>query len=373
MPDQPNQLSTYRISTTEEFEKLQDAWGKLLEQSHAQSAFLTWEWLFSWWKVYNDTSTLWILTTWKNDELLGILPLGLYDTKKSGLNFRTLRPLGSPHVDVSGVLVKDQNEDVIESLCQYFVDHNKDWDILEINHYRQDDPVLFFLKSSLSQKGLISREKINDHFHVTLEGSWEELHSKLSRRFRKNLRRAARRSKESGEVTFEHFSGEKINWEVFKKIINVNQHSQYPLLFNSPREQAFHKELTEHAYTKKILTVFILSIDNIPLAYEYGFIYGHNYESWRAGYDTRNDPTISIGKLLSQMVTERSFDLGYKEIDFLRGDEAYKQEWQPSARKYSKVQFIKKTNLIAGFIFITLPQIRTFFKGLLPERFIKRG
>lgn len=251
------------------------------------------------------------------------------------------------------------------------MDQHTDWDIVEFKHYRQDDPALIFLKSSLSQKGFTFREKTNNHFHITLERSWAEYHSTLSRNFRKNLRRAAHRAHESGKVTFEHFSGASINWQVFEKIIKINQHAHYPLLFNSSREQAFHEELTKHTYTKEILTVFLLSIDKIPLAYEYGFIYKNRYESWRAGYDTCNNPTNSFGKLLSQMAIEQAFDLNYKEIDFLRGDEAYKEEWKPSIQKYSKVQFIKKTNLVACFVFVRLPRIKAFVKDLIPECFIK--
>ena len=371
-PDKSQKLSTYHISTTEEFEKLKNIWGELLAQNHVQSAFMAWEWLFSWWKIYNETCQLWIVTTWKGEELLGILPLGLYNEKKRSIHFRTLRPLGCPQIDVSGVLVKDQNEDVLESLCQYLVDRHTDWDILELKYYRQDDPALVFFKSSLRQKGLSFREKTNNHFHISLEGSWAEYRPKLSRKFRKNLRRAARHAHESGEVAFEHFSGANITWQVFEKIIKVNQYTHYPLLFNSSREQAFHKELTKHTHTKEILTVFLLSIDKIPLAYEYGFIYKDRYESWRAGYDTRSDPIMSLGKLLSQMAIEQAFDLNYKEIDFLRGDEAYKEEWKPFTRKYSKVQFIRKTNFVACFVFIWLPRIKAFVKDLIPERFIKR-
>lgn len=356
-------ITTRRISTTKEFKELKQSWDALLAQNHIQSAFLTWAWLYAWWKIYKNEKKLWVITAWQEKELLGIFPLMLEDEKRKGFTFRILRSLGNPQSDVGGILIKDENQEAATALIQHLVDQKKKWDMLELNYFRQDDPMLALAKKHLHQSGMASREKSYKHFYIPLEENWEDLLSRLSRKFRKNLRRAARNAAKIGAIKLEHFSGEKINWEVFEKIININKYAHYPLLFNSPQEQAFHKELQQYPDAKNFLTVFVLSINGEAIAYEYGFLSQKRYEVWRAGYDTRFDQTISVGKLLSQMATEQAFELGYKEIDFLRGDESYKLDWKPLTRHHTKNRFTRKTNLPACYTFVWLPQTRAWVKN----------
>ena len=77
------------ISSIQEFENLRDNWKRLLDQNHIQSAFLSWEWLFSWWKTFGHDKSLRIIAAWKSDRLVGIAPLMLEKRKKFGLNIRS--------------------------------------------------------------------------------------------------------------------------------------------------------------------------------------------------------------------------------------------------------------------------------------------
>ena len=360
------------ISTTEEFENLENPWSELLAENHIQSAFLSWEWLFSWWQVYDQEKELWLISAWQNEELVGIIPLMLQDEKTNGLNFRTLLPLGSPQCDVSGFLVKNMREEILFALSKYLLEQRKLWDTLALNHFAPNDPALAYLKIIFQKEGFKTREKVSEHYYLELNKNWEELLANLSRKFRKNLRRAARLAEGTGKVSLSHYSGDEVTWQIFQKIIDINQHARFPLIYQSPEEQSFHKELSERASKKDLISVFLLSIDNIPLAYEYGFTYKNRYEAWRAGYDMRFDPTISIGKLLSKMMTEKAFALNYTEIDFLRGDEAYKTDWNTQTRVYTKTRFIKKSNLLARWVFIWFPKIRKSLKSLLPKNLIER-
>lgn len=290
-----NSITIRRVSTAEEFENLESKWNTLFAQNHIQSAFLTWAWLFSWWTVYREGKELWIITAWQDKELVGILPLMLEEEKENGFTFQILRSLGSPQSDVGGALVKESELKIINAMSQHLIAQQKKWDVLELNYFREDDPVPRKIKMNLRQSGMASREKVYEHFYVPLEKNWEHLLSQLSRKFRKNLRRAARGTAKAGEVKLKHFAGEKINWAIFQEIIKINQYAPYPLLANSPKEQSFHKELQKYTVAKKILTVFILFVNAAPVAYEYGFVAKKRYEAWRAGYDTRFDSTVSVG------------------------------------------------------------------------------
>ena len=48
-----------------EFEKLRESWKTLLLQSETRTTFLTWEWLFAWWKTHLAGKDLWLITAWR--------------------------------------------------------------------------------------------------------------------------------------------------------------------------------------------------------------------------------------------------------------------------------------------------------------------
>ncbi|HAW52494.1 MAG TPA: hypothetical protein DCX54_09250, partial [Flavobacteriales bacterium] len=54
------------------------------------------------------------------------------------------------------------------------------------------------------------------------------------------------------------------------------------------------------------------------------------------------------GKLLAMKVVQECITQNYTEIDFLRGDESYKLEWQPNKRTYVRIRIFN--NNIQGHI-----------------------
>src|SRR5579863_4662289 len=57
------------------FESLRNEWVSLLESSPSDGIFLTWGWLFTWWKHLAEGRRLSILTIRKGDELIALAPL----------------------------------------------------------------------------------------------------------------------------------------------------------------------------------------------------------------------------------------------------------------------------------------------------------
>ena len=68
-------ISVEKISQESEFSNLQTTWNNLLKQSDADNPFLTWEWLYSWWKFYGDKSELMILVVREDDKTVALAPL----------------------------------------------------------------------------------------------------------------------------------------------------------------------------------------------------------------------------------------------------------------------------------------------------------
>src|SRR2546428_10216493 len=78
------------------FEKLRDEWDALLETSASNSLFLTWEWLYPWWKHLSGDRTLSIVTMRSGGELVAIAPLASRSRRLARVvPFRSLEFLGT--------------------------------------------------------------------------------------------------------------------------------------------------------------------------------------------------------------------------------------------------------------------------------------
>ena len=65
------------ITTTEGFAKLKDDWQQIENQSSRITVFSTFNYCFSWWKTFQNTSEikLWIIVVLNNNKIVGIAPL----------------------------------------------------------------------------------------------------------------------------------------------------------------------------------------------------------------------------------------------------------------------------------------------------------
>ena len=71
-------LSIGRLSE-KEFLDVKHEWNSLLEKSVTNEVFLLWEWIYSWWEVFKDSSRELYLLRGKNSmgETIGIAPFYL--------------------------------------------------------------------------------------------------------------------------------------------------------------------------------------------------------------------------------------------------------------------------------------------------------
>jgi len=355
-----NDIQIRHITDISEFKTLKGPWNALLKQNHINDAFLTWEWLFSWWKVFNKGKQLWLVTAWKSNQLVGIAPLMLERRGKLGLGSKILCTLGTPMNDVGGFIIQNQDMQILEDLIANILNQKKKWDILELTEFPIAGPEIESLKTAFDQPGFSIVEKDREHYYLPIETTWDEYYQGLSRKFKKNLRRAERNANKLGEVKIKHYAGNQLAWEHFESVININQHAHYSRLYNSKLEQDFLKELLGCA--SQWMNAYFLGIDNDQVAYEYGFLYNNSFEDWRAGFDTRVDPKISIGKLLSLKVTEHCFKHDCSAIDYMRGAHEYKTEWNPQSRHFQELRIFNHQSIMAAIAYLWLRKVKPVLK-----------
>src|SRR5271165_888967 len=58
----------------EELQSIAMDWDRLLAESCSDTIFLTWEWCRAWWHAYQGDRSLFVLTAWEGEELIGVAP-----------------------------------------------------------------------------------------------------------------------------------------------------------------------------------------------------------------------------------------------------------------------------------------------------------
>jgi len=346
-----------QIKDIKAFEALRDAWNLLLQRNPVQDAFLTWEWLYAWWKHYRKPRELWLVTAWTSDELVGVAPLMLEERRKYGLKLRVLCNVGTPDVDVGGFIIQNGDPQIYTAVSNYLIGRKRLWDVLELNEMRCDGPEINHLLPLFENSGYVTHQKSNPHFYIPVQGEWEGYLNRLPPKFRREIRSKVRRIEEQSRLTLEHHVGKEVTWQEISTIFEINEYAHFPHLYCATEERAFQREIFELMREQGWLNIFLLYVDDQPVAYNYGFTYDNKFEDWRAGFNIQYSDH-SIGKILYLMTIEDCFERAYREIDFLCGDEHYKTRWQTQERTYTQLRFVATNRPLPMIAYIWLPKLK---------------
>jgi hypothetical protein len=295
--------------------------------------------------------------------MAGIAPLFLTSKKRIGITSRILTNIGGGSLDVGGFIVPQHEPSIYDAFIQYLVDHQVDWDILELNEYQQDDNGTINIENVFFKHGYAVYKQSRPHYYLAINGSWEDYWRSVSQNLRGDLRRKVHRAEELGRLVYVHHRGQEVTVEDLNAVYRINSHGRHAYLFKSRQERNFQKELRLQMMTTNCLDIHLLFIAGKPTAYRHGFYYEDRIEDWRNSFDTRFFE-FSAGKILLMRMMENAFNSGCKEVDFLRGDEEYKTRWKTSERIYLHLRFTRSQKMVHWFIYIFLPKIKLRLKNL---------
>lgn len=360
-------LLVKRVETIEEFAGLREAWKELYESSGIRSTFLTWEWLFTWWKHFGTRKELYLLTAMDGDRLVGIAPLMRIEIYKRGFKVRKLCSMANLDTDVSGFIYPCGGMEILRQLCKFIIGIQGQWDILELSDVPRAclDPMIF--KDYFHPKDFHFLCKPSVHYNIQINCDWENYQREISSHFKRNIRRRKNMLKEDGKsYSITHLRDEEIQPEHMDTIFDIQSNSRYPCAYETPQEKTFHKDLI--AVTGKMgwPGISIIFLDEEPAAYEYGFIYHDRFEFWHSGFDARFEQYTPGNILLLNMI-ENFCSQGIQELDMLRGDEGYKKRWNSKEQSYHHLQIIKKKSFRCMALYAWLPALKKHIKNIPPQ------
>lgn len=330
-------------------------------------------WLLAWWHAYQDSHRLFVLVARSDDnQIRGIMPLA---ETKNVLTGTTLVFMGGGKVcsDDQGIVCEEGYEDASANAFANWLAFSADcspWDHLNLDGIRETDRVMQRFGNTLcsASQSSISYRPSPQCWKASLEGGLDAFRGRVSKRTRKILKEAAEELS-SGRSQFQIVESLEQAKQILPEISRVHQmrwqergiegcfsdklftrflETATHLLWDDPWSDA-KESLPQDRFLGNRVQMCLLKIDNETAA---GAICFRDRNSLSI-YLTGMNPAFSRVRPGFQLLygcIEHAIRLKCEAIDFLRGDEEYKerlgsvpvvqQRWLiPSSRWGSRMRF----------------------------------
>ena len=364
-----------RISTDKEFGALEREWNALVQRSPAETVFLTWEWLSSWWSAYGKGKELFVLLARDaSGELQGIAPLYL---ERSGRT-RLLKFLGDGTYDsdyLDFVVAREQGVPVLGAFFEHLKQLHEDWDALQLNEIPETSPTLGFLRGLGERTRWLFRQEEVPCGIRSLPATWEEFLQTLKPRFRTSVR-ACLRNLEQWNGAFELLTNgaEASSWlsELYELHSDRWALRQQSGVFGKPGKRRFYEGMARSFINRGWLHMTRWRVNGAVLACQFGFVYGGTYHLLQEGFDTRCIH-VSPGITLRAATIRDLISRGVHTYDFLGGIGRHKTDWGATEKKSVRLALAPPS--AAGYAYVALPQtiqvVKDRAKQILPQRMMQ--
>ena len=350
------------VNNFEGFFRLEEEWKELLKQTNLNSIFLTWEWVFAWWKYFGHNYKLWLIIarSGKDGRLAGIAPLVLKERsliKKYPCCY-TFSFLGAGRAagDYIEFIIKPGLEEIIGSLfVEYLVSNCKGfWPLVRLDGVLSESRMVELFRKNPSIKKIHIHRDVCPY--VLLPDSWEDYISHLGAKNNRNLRRVQRK--------LEREYGDAVQYKAVTSENDLNDYMTNAFLlhqkvrkshgeagsFNDPAMREFHREVAGDFLKKGWLRLYFLSVAGENVAMAYCFFRNRILYSYSVGYDP-DWKSYGVGKLVYTHAIKQGISDGAEEFDFLRGDHPYKYYWTDKMRN---ILFLRLSPAPMGSLLIDL-------------------
>ena len=320
-------LDVAEVTTAAALEALAPEWTALWQRSPTATPFQSPAWLLPWWKHFGRGKLLTITVRYAG-ALVGLLPLYIFEEPDG----RKLLPVGIGISDyLDGVFDEAVADGAATAALAHLAPTADRWDVCDLHQLPPASPLL----TAAAPEGL--RDEIGPGEPcpvVKLPDSVEELPRRLPRRMAANLRLYRRRAEKSGRVRFERARAET-HPTLLDDLLELHGarwgERGLPGVLADEAVRRFHQDAAPALLALGILRLYVLRLDERPIASCYGFISKGRACAYLKGFDPAY-ARLSPGTLVLGHVLEEAIREGAAECDYLRGREPYKQHWGPEDR-----------------------------------------
>lgn len=374
-----SQISIEKATGENVFASLQAEWRNLFAATRgASSPFLSWEWLSTWHKWFGANRTPFILKAYRQNQLIGLLPLCLQEKKVLGMRLKRLGFIGETQggADYLDLIAKPEDKSEVLAAIFEFLKREQCFDLICLENLAGDSATVGFLQN-FSQGD--TERRLRDTVTTTsvcpqidLSGGWETV-LKQSKRA-SNFKRRLKQLEKLPGFEFRSITSPAESGEAFERFYRLHEKRWLKTggseLSGHPRLVSFQRDLVPALAQTGLLRFDELWVEGECRSSVYGLDNGQTFYYFNSGYDLEWS-NFSVGLVLIGLSVKNSIARGCSLYDFLRGDETYKFDWANQKSELVTVNLIRKT--LPALAYEGMNQawfsFRKFSKSALPSGF----
>ena len=340
-------MKTEIIREESHFLSLAGVWNQLLQKSSADTVFLTFEWLSTWWHYFGSGKQLFIVLVKDGDRIIGAAPLMF--TSKEG--FRQLSFIGGTTTEAKDFIASDDSErqQIIEAILDA-IQGEPGWDFFRWDGFREDSPNFIPLKTILFRHKELRPMLLDDDVspYISVDEPWEGYWSGLKRGVRNDIQRLLRiLEREKGSVTYHSPKDTNeaaclMDQLIKFQLTRAREVTHRPSVLEDAVTVEFYKSLASQLLTRGWLSLPVLSVEGEIAALHFGFEYAGKYFYYMPTFN-RSFEKYGVGKGLLLYLIRNAFGQGLTEFDLLLGNEPYKFSFNPKVRKLYSIVFFQRS------------------------------
>jgi len=333
------------VQTLKEFQALKLDWQSLNNQSLKGNIFTSWEWLYTWWEIYQKDGVrqLYILTFRDEQKnLLGLAPFQLINNPKKYFPCsRQLVMLGTGETDGSGVfgeymdlLIAPGHEEVVMQLfSQYLYEKRNLWDGLKFHQILKNSHVeALFSDYSGNKKAtfICTVEAYGFRTIITLPETYNAYLMSLRKKMRNNITRVFSRLEREQEYTIEEVKDRDELDGAIRLLAELNRTRRSNMELSSSFDyisfENYHRKLVQRLFqlneTSKGFSLKIMRFAEQPVAMLYCFIDGDTIHAYQSGFETDYGRRYSLlTTMLTQEIASSIENKNIKYFNFMFADD----------------------------------------------------
>lgn len=359
----------YRVELIEidKFRNSRDVWNALVSSMKTPSFFCTWEWVYTWLEHFGYSYAPVILFIYDDEELKGILPLALHISsdflRARTLSYCTSVELSPDHVDL--ISSDSDAEQCIKSAIGFLKAEYHDWDVIRLSLLSEESNI--FTATSGKILGLTSDICQNSVSpYISINGSFKEFICGIDGNIRNAIIRKQKKLNAQG-FKYGLYEHDEISQglrdlfhlhELRAKSKNIKSSFTGQKLFD------FHADLLMRTDGEGKPWLRFIGNSGKAISAFYGFSCGDRLFYYQIGLDPDWEQ-YSPGTILMYEVIKEAFSKGYREFDFLRGNEAYKMSWTKMQRPLYSISIYNRT--LRADAYRNISRTKTMIKQKIKE------
>ena len=313
--------------------RLGGGWDRRLAAWDADSVFLRWDWIRTWLRVYARETTPLVGVVTEDGEAIGIAPLALYRerTFPGGPILRSVRMIGDGPLCPDHLIfpVKPGREEIFaRALVDALRARCSEWDRIEFRDLLEDHPAWRAIGAALRESGetVVLRPRTRCPYIPlprTLDAYLESIGTKTRKMVRYGMRRIER---ELAARVVEPASVDEVD-RGMERLEDLHGRAWRargrPGVFADERFRLFHRIHARRAFRSGRLWLASMVSPDREIAVLLGFLSPRGLHYYQLGHDTELR-AYSVGTMMVASCVARAIERGLPEMDFLRGQSAYK-------------------------------------------------